>query len=105
VVGQGGGQQPGAVGGNLAGGQVRQAGARLQVADGQLAHGVVAPSRNQLLLVVEVPHATHDQPVAVVAGLGDCATPPGGSPMSTQARSGIAVIAARTVLVWRTVIE
>jgi hypothetical protein len=51
VVGQGGSQQPG---GEAAGGQMRQAGARLQVADRQLADGrrrwsassqVVVPTR------------------------------------------------------------
>ena len=42
IVGQGGGQQPGRVGGEPARGQVGQPGARLQVADGQLASGVAA---------------------------------------------------------------
>src|SRR4029450_12843253 len=37
VVGQGGGQQPGGVGGEVAGGQVRQARAGLEGADGPLA--------------------------------------------------------------------
>ena len=91
VVGQGGGQQPRAVGGELPGGQVGQARARLEVADGQLAdgvaamvgvqpghgagpvgdEGVVAPGGEQLGLLTLVADATHDQPVALVAGLGD----------------------------------
>jgi hypothetical protein len=97
VVGQGGRQQPGAVGGEVAGGQVSQAGARLEVADGQLANGVaavvgvqpgggadtvgdervVAPGWEQLLLVAQVADAADDQPVASVAGLGDLRDPPG----------------------------
>jgi hypothetical protein len=83
VVGQGGSQQPGGVRGEAAGGQMRQAGARLEVADGQLAdgmaamvgvqpgagadavgdEGVVAPGREQLLLVIQVADAPDDQPV------------------------------------------
>jgi len=42
VVGQGSSQQPGRVGVELAGGQMGQAGACLQVADRQLAYGVAA---------------------------------------------------------------
>jgi hypothetical protein len=98
VVGQGGGQQPGRVGGKPARGQVRQAGARLEVADGQLTHGVaavvgvqpgggadavghegvVAPGGKQLDLVALVADTTHDQPVAPVGGLGDLRVPVGG---------------------------
>ena len=104
---------------------MRQASAYLQVADGQLADGmaavvgvqpgggvdavghqpVVAPGWEQLLLVTQVADATHDQPVAPIGSLGDLRDPPGGKAMSTQWCSGMAAIAARTVLVWRTVIE
>jgi hypothetical protein len=70
---------------------MRQPGARLEVADGQLAHGmaavvgvqpgggtdavghkgVIAPGRKQLGLVAFVADPTHDQPVAPVGGLGN----------------------------------
>jgi hypothetical protein len=92
VVGQGGSQQPG---GEAAGGQMRQAGARLQVADRQLADGmaamvgvqpgggadavgderVVAPGREQLLLVIQVADAPDDQPVTPIGRLGDLGDP------------------------------
>ena len=97
VVGQGGRQQPGRVGVELPGGQVRQPAARLEVADGQLAdgvaavvgvqpgggagpvgdEGVVAPGREQLLLVAQVADAADDQPVTSVGVSATCATPPG----------------------------
>jgi hypothetical protein len=74
---------------------VRQPGACLEVADGQLADGVaavvgirpgggadtvgdervIAPGREQLLLVVQVADAADDQPVASIGGLGDLRDP------------------------------
>jgi hypothetical protein len=74
---------------------VGQAGARLEVADRQLTHGmvavvgvqpgggpdavgdepVVAPGRKQLLLVIQVTDATDDQPVTPVGRLGDLGDP------------------------------
>jgi hypothetical protein len=98
VVGQVGRQQPGGVGVEAPGGQVGQAGAGLEVADGQLAYsvaavvgvqpsggagpvgdeGVVAPGGEQLLLVVQVADPADDQPVALVGVSATCATPPGG---------------------------
>jgi hypothetical protein len=76
---------------------VGQPGARLEVADRQLAHGVaavvgvqpggganpvgdervVAPGWEQLLLVAGVSDPPDDQPVAPVAGLGDLGDPSG----------------------------
>jgi hypothetical protein len=76
---------------------MRQPGARLQVADGQLAHGVaavigvqpgggadavahervVAPGRKQLGLVPGIADTTLDQPVAPIACLGDLGDPSG----------------------------
>jgi hypothetical protein len=70
---------------------------RLEVADRRLADGmaalvgvepgggadavgdnrVVAPGREQLLLVIQVAGPPHDQPVAVVGVSGTCGTPPG----------------------------
>jgi hypothetical protein len=80
VVGQGGGQQPGGVGGKPARGAVGQPRAVLEVADSQLDHGVAAvvlvqlhggarpvghervvvPDREQPALGLEVAHAGHD---------------------------------------------
>jgi hypothetical protein len=74
---------------------MRQPGARLEVADGQLAHGVAAmvgvqldhrpdavgdkgvipPGGKQLGLVALVADPTDDQPVAPVGGLGDLGDP------------------------------
>src|SRR5512133_3225451 len=91
VVGQGGDQEPGGVGGELARGAVPQAHAALEVADAQLDRGVaavilvqphggadsvgdegvVAPVREQLRLFTHQTGAAHDQPVTLVAGLGD----------------------------------
>jgi hypothetical protein len=68
--------------------------------------GVVAPGGKELGLVALVADATDDQPVALPGGLGDLGDPVGlVGDRGTQAASGRAAIAARTVLVWRTVIE
>jgi hypothetical protein len=76
---------------------MRQPGARLQVADGQLAHGVaavigvqpgggadavanervVAPGGKQLGLVAGIADTTLDQPVVPIARLGDLGDPLG----------------------------
>ena len=75
-------------------------------------HCVVPPDAEQLALRVRldvvgvgVADPPHDQPVALVAGLGDLRDPVGLGVIWTQAASGMAAMAARTVLVWRTVIE
>jgi hypothetical protein len=91
VVRQCGRHQPGGVGGELPLGRVPQPDAGLEVADAQLDRGmaavilvqpdrgadpvghkrVVAPVREQLGLGADQAGAAHDQPVTLVAGLGD----------------------------------
>ena len=104
---------------------VGQAGARLEVTDGQLADGVaavvgvqpdggadavgeepvVAPGREQLLLVDEVADPTDHQPVAPVGSLGDLPDPARRVGDVDPVVLRDAAMAARMVLVWRTVIE
>jgi hypothetical protein len=64
--GQGGGQQPGGVGVEVRGGQVGQAGAGLEVADGRFADGVAAMV---LLQLDRRPDAVGDEGVIAPAGL------------------------------------
>jgi hypothetical protein len=67
---------------------------------------VVAPGWEQLLLlIVQVTDPADDQPVTLVAGLGDLRDPARLVDDLHPGRLGIAAIAPRTVLVWRTVIE
>jgi hypothetical protein len=96
VVGQGGHHQPGGVGAEPARRAVPQAHPGFEITDAQLddcvaavvgvqpdrgadpvGHKrVVAPVGEQLGLGADQAGATHDQPVTLVAGLGDLARPP-----------------------------